>query len=49
MRVMMLTKYSPARGKMLQAGTVIDDLPEEVALDLIQRGLARRVEVEKAP
>jgi hypothetical protein len=47
MRVVMLTKYSPAKGKILPAGTVIDDLPDEVALDLIQRGLARRVEERK--
>jgi hypothetical protein len=44
----MMTKYSPARGKMLQAGAVIDDLPDEVALDLIARGLARRAEAVQA-
>lgn len=42
MRVIMLTKYSPAKGKLLQAGQVIDDLPDEVAEDLLRRGLALR-------
>jgi len=42
MRVIMLTKYSSAKGKMLQAGQVIEDLPDEVAQDLIERGLALR-------
>mgnify|MGYP001170134491 CR=1 FL=1 len=40
MKVIMLTKYSPIRGRMLQAGQVID-VPDEVALDLVQRGLAQ--------
>jgi hypothetical protein len=39
MRVVMLTKYSPVKGKMLQAGQVVD-VPDEVAADLLQRGLA---------
>lgn len=43
MKVQMLTKYSPAKGRMLQAGQVIDDLPDEVAADLVQRGLALAV------
>ena len=43
MVVMMLTKYSPSKGRMLQAGQVINDLPDEVAADLIQRGLAKPV------
>lgn len=46
MKVMMLTKYSPTKGRMLQVGQVIDDLPDEVAADLIQRGLARPVKTE---
>lgn len=46
MVVMMLTKYSPSKGRMLQAGQVIDDLPDEVAADLIQRGLAKPVRLE---
>ena len=44
MRVIMLTKFSPVKGRMLKAGEVIDDVPDEVALDLIQRGLAMRAE-----
>ena len=49
MYVMMLTKWSPAKGKMLQAGTVVEIEPE-VAADLIQRGLAKpvRLEAERA-
>lgn len=39
MRVVMLTKYSPVKGKMLQPGQVVD-VPDEVAADLLQRGLA---------
>lgn len=50
MKIQMLTKYSPAKGRMLQAGQVIDDLPDEVAVDLVQRGLAKvvRLETERA-
>lgn len=39
MRVMMLTRWSPAKGRMLQAGQVVE-VADEVAVDLIQRGLA---------
>ena len=46
MVVMMLTKYSPSKGRMLQAGQVINDLPDEVAVDLVQRGLAKAVKLE---
>lgn len=46
MVVMMLTKYSPSKGRMLQAGQVIHDLPDEVAADLVQRGLAKAVKLE---
>jgi len=46
MVVMMLTKYSPSKGRMLQAGQVINDLPDEVAADLVQRGLAKPVRLE---
>lgn len=50
MKVIMLTKYSPQKGRMLQAGQVIDDLPDEVAADLVQRGLAKpvRIDAERA-
>jgi hypothetical protein len=50
MKVMMLTKWSPSKGRLLQAGQVVDDVPDEVAVDLIQRGLARlvRTEAERA-
>jgi hypothetical protein len=46
MRIQMLTKWSPAKGKMLQAGQVVDDVPDEVAADLIERGLARPVKTQ---
>ena len=43
MKVIMLTKWSPARGqKLLQAGQVVD-VEDEVALDMIQRGIAQAV------
>jgi hypothetical protein len=45
MKVIMLTKYSPSKGRMLQAGQVVD-VPDEVGLDLIQRGLAKAVRLE---
>ena len=50
MKVIMLTKWSPARGqKLLQAGQVVD-VDDEVALDMIQRGIAQpaRTVVERA-
>ena len=46
MRIQMLTKWSPARGRMLQAGMIVDDIPDEVAIDLVQRGLAVPVKVQ---
>jgi hypothetical protein len=46
MKLIMLTKWSPSKGRMLQAGQVVDDIPDEVAVDLIQRGLARPVKTE---
>ena len=46
MRIQMLTKWSPSKGRMLQAGMVIDDIPDEVALDLVQRGLAVPVKTQ---
>lgn len=45
MYVMMLTKYSPSKGRMLQAGQVVD-VPDEVAVDLVQRGMAKQVKLE---
>ncbi len=51
MRIQMLTKWSPSKGRMLQAGQMVDDVPDEVATDLIQRGLAKAVkgpDVERA-
>lgn len=50
MKVIMLTKYSPARGqRLLQAGQVID-VEDDVALDLVRRGIAQpvRTAVERA-
>lgn len=42
----MLTKWSPLKGRMLQAGQIVDDVPDEVAADLIERGLARPVKAQ---
>ncbi len=39
MRVLLLRRYSPARGQRLEAGTVVE-VADEVALDLIQQGVA---------
>lgn len=39
MRVVMLTRYSPVKGQRLERGAVVD-IEDEVAVDLIQRGLA---------
>ena len=39
MRIRMLTRWSPVRGLKLAAGEVVD-VEDEVAVDLIQRGLA---------
>lgn len=39
MRIVFLTTYSPAKGRRLAAGSV-EDVPDEVAMDLIARGLA---------
>lgn len=49
MKVMMLTKWSPRRGEMLQAGQVVEVEPE-IAADLVQRGIAKpvRLEAERA-
>ena len=49
MRIIMLTKWSPVRGQMLQAGQIVEVEPE-VAADMIQRGLAQpvKLQVERA-
>ena len=39
MRIVFLQRYSPAKGRVLPAGYV-DEAPDEVAIDLIQRGIA---------
>jgi hypothetical protein len=46
MKIQMLTKWSPAKGRMLQVGQVVDDIPNEVAVDLIERGLAKPIKTE---
>lgn len=49
MKIVMLTRYSPAKGQRLERGAVVD-LEDEVAIDFIQRGLAEAVapKVERA-
>jgi hypothetical protein len=46
MRIQMLKIWSPGKGRMLQAGQIVDDIPDEVAVDLITRGLAKPVKTE---
>lgn len=45
MRVMMLTRYSPVRGQRLEPGSLVE-VEDEVAVDLIQRGLAAPVKLD---
>lgn len=45
MTVMMLTRWSPYKGKMFAVGQVVEVEPE-VAADLIQRGIAQAVRLE---
>lgn len=47
MYVMMLTKWSPNKGKVLAPGQVVE-VPDEVALDMMGRGLAREVRLEES-
>lgn len=43
MKIMMLTRYSPGKGRVLDPGQVID-VPDEVGLDMVRRGIAEVVE-----
>jgi hypothetical protein len=45
MRIVMLTRYSPEKGKTLHSGAVVD-VPDEVAIDMVQRGLASVVKTQ---
>ena len=49
MRIVMLTRYSPQKGERFEPGAVVE-IEDEIAVDLIQRGLARPagVPVERA-
>lgn len=49
MKIIMLTQWSPAKGKRLAPGELVD-VPDEVAVDMIERGIAApaRVQVERA-
>lgn len=40
MRIVMLTRYSPQKGQRLEPGAIVE-IEDEIAVDLIQRGLAR--------
>ena len=45
MMITMLTRYSPAKGKQMEAGTIVE-VENEIALDMIQRGVAKAVRIE---
>lgn len=45
MRVVMLTRYSPVKGQRLEPGAKVD-IEDEIAVDLIQRGLAAPVKAD---
>lgn len=45
MMVLMLTRYSPTKGQRLERGAVVE-VPDEVAVDLVGRGLAEPVRLE---
>lgn len=45
MRVVMLTRYSPVKGQRLEPGSRVE-VEDEVAVDLIQRGLAAPVRTD---
>lgn len=42
MQIRILTRYSPAKGQRLDPGSVVE-VDNEIALDLIQRGIAAPV------
>ena len=45
MQIQILTRYSPAKGQRLDPGSVIE-VESEIALDLIQRGIALPVKTQ---
>lgn len=42
MKIMMLTRWSPGRGQVLDPGQVVE-VPDEIGLDFVQRGIAEVV------
>lgn len=45
MQIMFVTRYSPAKGQRFEPGTIVD-VDNEIALDMIQRGVAKAVRIE---
>lgn len=45
MQIRFLTRYSPAKGQRFEAGAVVE-VESEIALDLIQRGIALPVQTQ---
>ena len=45
MQIRILTRYSPAKGQRLEPGSVVE-VESEIALDLIQRGIALPVKAQ---
>lgn len=45
MQIMFITRYSPAKGQRFEPGSIAE-VENEIALDLIQRGVAKAVRIE---
>ena len=45
MQIFFLTRYSPAKGQRFEPGTIVD-VDNEIALDMIRRGIAKAVRIE---
>ena len=45
MQIMFITRYSPAKGQRFEPGTIVD-VDNEIALDMIRRGIAKAVRIE---
>ena len=45
MQIMFITRYSPAKGQRFEPGTIVE-VENEIALDMIQRGVAKPVRIE---
>ena len=45
MQIMFITRYSPAKGQRFEPGNIVE-VEDEIALDMIQRGVAKPVRIE---